>query len=81
MPRNRYLQALLLLAGLAIVTYSLISLYLPSSRWLIFGIDKRSGRVRLAEQSVTFEKMTEGLGLGRNLGFTLVAKRRFRRPS
>src|SRR5438132_7455076 len=54
MPCNRYLQALLLLAGLAIVTYSLISLYLPSSRWLIFGIDKRSGRVRLAEQSVTF---------------------------
>lgn len=54
MPRNRFAQALLLIAGLAIVIYALISLYLPSSRWLIFGIDKRSGRVQVAEQRVTF---------------------------
>src|SRR5260370_21044144 len=54
MPRNRFAQALLLIAGLAVVTYLMISLYLPSSRWLIFGIDKRSGRVRMAEQRVTF---------------------------
>jgi predicted AlkP superfamily phosphohydrolase/phosphomutase/Tfp pilus assembly protein PilF len=54
MPRNRFLRALILLAGLAGVTYVLISLYLPSSRWLILGIDKRSGAVRLVEQRVTF---------------------------
>src|SRR6266581_905184 len=54
MPRNRFAQALLLIAGLTAVTYVMISLYLPSSRWLIFGIDKRSGRVRMAEQRVTF---------------------------
>src|SRR5204863_367627 len=45
MPRNRFTQALLLIAGLTAVTYLMISLYLPSSRWLIFGIDKRSGSV------------------------------------
>ncbi len=54
MPRNRFSQALLLIAGLVAVTYLMISLYLPSSRWLIFGIDKRSGQVRMAEQRVTF---------------------------
>src|SRR5438552_2388662 len=54
MPRNRFVQSSLLIAGLAVVTYLMISLYLPSSRWLIFGIDKRSGRVRMAEQRVTF---------------------------
>ena len=27
-------------------TYLLVSLYLPSSRWLIFGVDKRTGDVR-----------------------------------
>src|SRR5256885_867478 len=54
MPRSRFAQSILLIAGLAIVTYLMISLYLPSSRWLIFGIDKRSGRVRIAEQRVTY---------------------------
>jgi predicted AlkP superfamily phosphohydrolase/phosphomutase/Tfp pilus assembly protein PilF len=54
MPRSRFAKSLLLLAGLAAVTYLMISLYLPSSRWLIFGIDKRSGRVRMAEQRLTF---------------------------
>ena len=54
MPRNRFAQAILLIVGLTAVTYLMISLYLPSSRWLIFGIDKRSGRVRMAEQRVTF---------------------------
>jgi predicted AlkP superfamily phosphohydrolase/phosphomutase/Flp pilus assembly protein TadD len=54
MPRSRFARSLLLLAGLAVVTYLMISLYLPSSRWLIFGIDKRTGRVRMAEQRVTY---------------------------
>src|SRR6266550_4037691 len=54
MPRNRFVQSLILLAGIVVVVYLLISLYLPSSRWLIFGIDKHSGRVRLVEQRVTY---------------------------
>ena len=54
MPRNRLAQSLLLLGGIVVVAYLLISLYLPSSRWLIFGIDKHSGRVRMVEQRVTY---------------------------
>jgi predicted AlkP superfamily phosphohydrolase/phosphomutase/Tfp pilus assembly protein PilF len=54
MPRHRLARALTLLAGLALVTYLLISLYLPSSRWLIFGVDKHTGVVRVVQQSVTF---------------------------
>lgn len=54
MPRNRLTQSLLLLAGLALVTYVLISLYLPSSRWLVFGVDKHTGVVRIVRQSITF---------------------------
>lgn len=36
------------------VGYLTISLFLPSSRRLIFGVDKRSGRVRLVQSRVTF---------------------------
>jgi predicted AlkP superfamily phosphohydrolase/phosphomutase/Tfp pilus assembly protein PilF len=54
MRRSRALQAISLLAGLAIVTYLLISLYLPSARWMIFGINKKTGEVRTVEQRVTF---------------------------
>jgi Flp pilus assembly protein TadD len=54
MPRYRWFQSFLLIAGLAVVGYVLISLYLPSSRWLILGIDKHSGGVRLVEQHITF---------------------------
>ncbi len=54
MRRPRIYQAVSLLAGLVVITYLLISLYLPSSRWLIFGIDKTTGRVRKVEQRVTF---------------------------
>jgi len=54
MPRNRLAQSLLLLGGIVVIAYLLISLYLPSSRWIIFGIDKHSGRVRMVQQSVTY---------------------------
>ncbi len=54
MHRSRLYQSLSILAGLVIITYLLISLYLPSARWLIFGIEKRTGRVRMVEQRVTF---------------------------
>jgi predicted AlkP superfamily phosphohydrolase/phosphomutase/Tfp pilus assembly protein PilF len=50
----RWLRILLTLAGLGLVTYLLVSLYLPSSRWLVFGVDKNSGAVRTVESSVTF---------------------------
>ncbi|MEA2239776.1 MAG: hypothetical protein QOC81_4500 [Thermoanaerobaculia bacterium] len=54
MPRHRLTHALVLFTGLVLVTYLLISLYLPSSRWLIFGVDKHTGVVRVVQQSVTF---------------------------
>ncbi len=54
MYRRRWLQILLCLAGLAAVTYGVISLYLPSPRWLIVGVNKKSGRVRMVQQHVTF---------------------------
>jgi len=54
MRRNRIVQSLILLAGIFVVIYLLISLYLPSSRWLIFGIDKHSGAVRMVESRVTY---------------------------
>src|SRR5438067_7005930 len=54
MYRRRWLQILLCLVGLAAVTYGVVSLYLPSSRWLIVGVKKRSGDVRMVEQHVTF---------------------------
>jgi Tfp pilus assembly protein PilF len=43
---------MLLLMGAVI--YVLVSLYLPSPRRLIFGVDKRNGHVRLVENRVTF---------------------------
>ena len=54
MFRSRPLRALALLAGMAAVVYLVISLYLPSSRRLIFGVDKSSGKVRLVRNTVTY---------------------------
>jgi len=54
MPRNRLTRSLFLIAGLVLVTYVLISLYLPSSRSLIFGVDKHTGVVRVVQQNITF---------------------------
>lgn len=54
MHRHRLTNALLLIAGLVLVTYVLISLYLPSSRSLIFGVDKHTGVVRVVQQNITF---------------------------
>ena len=54
MYRRRWLQILLCLFGLAVITYGIISLYLPSPRWLIVGVKKRSGDVRMVEQHITF---------------------------
>lgn len=54
MFRTRWFRALALLAGLAGVMYLVVSLFLPSSRRLIFGVDKRNGHVRLVRNHVTF---------------------------
>ncbi|MEO8032863.1 MAG: alkaline phosphatase family protein [Acidobacteriota bacterium] len=54
MPRSRFLRSCLMLAGLGVVMYLLVSLYLPSSRRLIFGVDKRNGHVRQVQDRVTY---------------------------
>src|ERR1043166_2840490 len=51
---SREVRILLVLAGLVLVTYLLVSLYLPSSRWLVFGVDKNNGAVRTVESRITF---------------------------
>jgi predicted AlkP superfamily phosphohydrolase/phosphomutase/Tfp pilus assembly protein PilF len=54
MFRSRLFRALATLAGLGVVMYLVVSLFLPSSRRLIFGVDKASGKVRLVQNRVTF---------------------------
>src|SRR5688500_14242408 len=54
MPRHRLLRLSLILAGLSGLMYIMISLFLPSPRRLIFGVDKSSGNVRLVQQRITF---------------------------
>lgn len=54
MFRSRFVNVLLTLAAMAGVMYILASLFLPSSRRLIFGVDKHSGQVRMVRQHVTF---------------------------
>ena len=54
MFRSRFWSALGVLAGMGLVMYLTISLFLPSSRRLIFGVDKRTGKVRLVQNRVTF---------------------------
>ena len=54
MFRSRLFRALATLAGLGAIMYVMVSLFLPSSRRLVFGVDKRSGKVRLVQNHVTF---------------------------
>jgi predicted AlkP superfamily phosphohydrolase/phosphomutase/Tfp pilus assembly protein PilF len=54
MLRSRAIRALLMLAGMAVIVYILVSLYLPSSRRLIFGVNKKTGAVRVLQGHVTF---------------------------
>jgi len=54
MFRSKPFRAIALLAGMAAVMYVVISLFLPSSRRLIFGVDKKTGEVRLVGNRVTF---------------------------
>jgi predicted AlkP superfamily phosphohydrolase/phosphomutase/Tfp pilus assembly protein PilF len=54
MFRSRLVRTLLTLFAIAVVSYALVSLFLPSSRRLILGVDKRTGEVRLVQSRVTF---------------------------
>ena len=54
MFRSRFWFALGVLAGMGVVMYLTVSLFLPSSRRLIFGVDKRTGKIRLVQNRVTF---------------------------
>ena len=54
MRRFRLLRALLILAGMGGIMYVLASLYVPSPRRMIFGVDKRTGDVRVVRNNVTF---------------------------
>lgn len=54
MFRSRLFRGLATLAGMAAVMYIVVSLFLPSSRRLIFGVDKNTGAVRLVKNHVTF---------------------------
>lgn len=54
MFRSKFVRALAIIAGMAAVMYLLVSLFLPSSRQLIFGVDKKSGKVRMVQNRVTY---------------------------
>ncbi|HVT44460.1 MAG TPA: alkaline phosphatase family protein [Thermoanaerobaculia bacterium] len=54
MPGRRLLSILALLGGLAAILYVAISFFVPSPRRLILGVDKRTGRIRHVDQSITF---------------------------
>ena len=54
MFRSRLWRSLLLLLGMAVVLYLTVSLFLPSSRRLIVGVDRRTGKVRQVESRLTF---------------------------
>ena len=54
MFRSRFFRALAIIAGMAATLYLVVSLFLPTSRRLIFGVDKTTGKVRLVQNRVTF---------------------------
>ncbi|MBV9495587.1 MAG: alkaline phosphatase family protein [Acidobacteria bacterium] len=54
MFRSKFVRALTFLILMAGILYLCASLYLPSSRKMIFGIDKRNGYVRMVRSHVTF---------------------------
>lgn len=54
MPRRRVFKTGLILLAMTAVMYLLISLFLPSPRRLIFGVDKSTGKIRRAGQGIAF---------------------------
>jgi hypothetical protein len=58
MFRSKSFRVLALLAGMAVVMYVVVSLFLPSSRRLVFGVDKRTGYVRRVQSHITFRRIS-----------------------
>lgn len=54
MKRARLLPLVLTLAGLALLMYIVVGLYVPSARNLTLGVDKGTGRIRVVNQQITF---------------------------
>lgn len=54
MFRSKFFRVVAIVAGMAAIMYLLVSLFLPSSRQLIFGVDKNSGKVRLVQNRITY---------------------------
>ena len=54
MFRSRLWRSLLLILGMVVVLYLTVSLFLPSSRRLIVGVDRRTGKIRQVESRLTF---------------------------
>ena len=54
MYRSRSFRVLAILIGMAAILYFCVSLFLPSSRRLILGVDKDSGKVRLVQSHITY---------------------------
>src|ERR1051326_8342431 len=54
MLRSRWFRSLATLFAIAVLFYLGISMFMPSSRRLIFGVDKRTGEVRVVDRFVTF---------------------------
>jgi predicted AlkP superfamily phosphohydrolase/phosphomutase/Tfp pilus assembly protein PilF len=54
MLRSRWFRSLATLFAIAALFYLAISMFMPSSRRLIFGVDKRTGDVRVVDRFVTF---------------------------
>lgn len=54
MKHYRLTKVAALLAGLILLLYVAVSLYLPSSQRMIVGVHKRSGKIRIVKQGITF---------------------------
>jgi predicted AlkP superfamily phosphohydrolase/phosphomutase/Tfp pilus assembly protein PilF len=54
MRRHRFSSFLLIAAGITGLVYIMASLYLPSARRFIYGVDKSNGRIRRVQGNVTF---------------------------
>lgn len=54
MRRRRLIKLFFLLLAMGALMYALVSFFLPSSRRLVVGVNKRTGRVRVVANTITF---------------------------
>jgi len=54
MFRSRLVRFFAILLGITAVLYLMVSLYVPTPRRLVFGVDKNSGKVRLVQNTITY---------------------------